>query len=188
MSSVLVLSLSICIFMFISSVSTNLYIYEWLWWWWCLATKLCPTLYDPMDCRLPGSSVHGIFQARILDGGHFLLWGISQPRDWTHAYFMGRQILYHWAIREAPIYLWIYLSIHLSIDRLLNWLRFMLPAWQGFCEAPSPSMRDSVRLPAPPWGTLWGSQHGRDSARLPAPLWGTLWDTPGLFLEHVHPW
>ena len=28
---------------------------------------LCPTLSDPMDCRLPGSSVHGIFQARVLE-------------------------------------------------------------------------------------------------------------------------
>ena len=27
----------------------------------------CPTLCDPMDCSLPGSSVHGIFQARILE-------------------------------------------------------------------------------------------------------------------------
>ena len=29
--------------------------------------QLCPTLCDPMDCNLPGSSVHGIFQARILE-------------------------------------------------------------------------------------------------------------------------
>ena len=29
----------------------------------------CPTLSDPMDCSLPGSSVHGIFQARVLDWG-----------------------------------------------------------------------------------------------------------------------
>ena len=29
----------------------------------------CPTLYDPMDCSLPGSSVHGIFQARVLERG-----------------------------------------------------------------------------------------------------------------------
>ena len=28
----------------------------------------CPTLRDPMDCSLPGISVHGIFQARVLDG------------------------------------------------------------------------------------------------------------------------
>ena len=31
--------------------------------------QLCPTLSDPMDCSLPGSSVHGIFQARILEWG-----------------------------------------------------------------------------------------------------------------------
>ena len=29
----------------------------------------CPTLCDPMDCSLPGSSVHGIFQARVLETG-----------------------------------------------------------------------------------------------------------------------
>ena len=27
----------------------------------------CPTLHDPMDCSLPGSSVHGIFEARVLE-------------------------------------------------------------------------------------------------------------------------
>ena len=51
-----------------------------------------------MDCSSPGSSVCGIFQARILE------WiaisfsrGSSQPRDWTHVSCMGRLILYHWA-------------------------------------------------------------------------------------------
>jgi len=29
----------------------------------------CPTLSDPMDCSLPGSSIHGIFQARVLELG-----------------------------------------------------------------------------------------------------------------------
>ena len=29
----------------------------------------CPTLCDPMDCSLPGSSIHGIFQARVLEWG-----------------------------------------------------------------------------------------------------------------------
>ena len=32
-------------------------------------TQSCPTLRDPMDCSLPGSSVHGIFQARLLEWG-----------------------------------------------------------------------------------------------------------------------
>ena len=31
----------------------------------------CPTLSDPMDCSLPGSSIHGIFQARVLEWGAF---------------------------------------------------------------------------------------------------------------------
>ena len=29
--------------------------------------RVCPTLFDPMDCGLPGSSIHGIFQARVLE-------------------------------------------------------------------------------------------------------------------------
>ena len=32
-------------------------------------TQSCPTLHDPMDCSLPGSPVHGIFQARVLEWG-----------------------------------------------------------------------------------------------------------------------
>ena len=32
-------------------------------------TQSCPTLSDPMDCSLPGSSVHGVFQARVLEWG-----------------------------------------------------------------------------------------------------------------------
>ena len=31
--------------------------------------QLCPTLSDPMDCSPPGSSAHGIFQARVLEWG-----------------------------------------------------------------------------------------------------------------------
>ena len=39
----------------------------------CLVAQSCPTLCDPMDCSPPGSSVHGIFQARI----QFLLISVS---------------------------------------------------------------------------------------------------------------
>ena len=35
----------------------------------------CPTLSDPMDCSLPGSSAHGIFQARVLEWGAVAYWG-----------------------------------------------------------------------------------------------------------------
>ena len=45
----------------------------------------CLPLCDPMDCSLPGSSVHGILQARILESVAISFSkGSSQPRDWTH--------------------------------------------------------------------------------------------------------
>ena len=40
----------------------------------------CLTLSDPMDCSLPGSSVHGIFQARVLEWGA-IAFSASTPRD-----------------------------------------------------------------------------------------------------------
>ena len=44
--------------------------------------QLCPTLCDPMDCSLSGSSVHGILQARILERVVISFSrGSSQPRD-----------------------------------------------------------------------------------------------------------
>ena len=44
----------------------------------------CPTLCDPMDCSLPGSSVHGILQARMLEWvAIFFSGGSSSPRDRT---------------------------------------------------------------------------------------------------------
>ena len=63
-------------------------------------TQWCPTLCNPMDCSPPGSSIHGIFQARVLEwgaiafSGHFMLllllrhlsrvWLLATP--WTSAY------------------------------------------------------------------------------------------------------
>ena len=59
-------------------------------------TQLCPTLCDPMDCSLPGSSVHGIFQARILEWVAISFSrGSSQPRDQTPGLPHCRQTLYH---------------------------------------------------------------------------------------------
>ena len=51
------------------------------------------TLCNPMDCILPGSSVHGIFQARILEWVSMSVSrGSFQPRDWTRITCIGRQI------------------------------------------------------------------------------------------------
>ena len=53
----------------------------------CMHAKFlqsCPTLCDPMNCRLLGSSVHGILQARILEWiATFFSRGSSQPRERT---------------------------------------------------------------------------------------------------------
>ena len=64
----------------------------------CSVAESCPTLCNPMDCRLSGSSVHGIFHASILE------WvaipfsrGSSRLRDRTCISCIGRQILYHCA-------------------------------------------------------------------------------------------
>ena len=47
-----------------------------------LVAQLCPSLWDPMDCSPPDSSVHGILQAGILQWVSFPFWrGSSQPRD-----------------------------------------------------------------------------------------------------------
>ena len=50
-----------------------------------LATQSCPTLCNPMHCSPPGSSVHGILQARVPKEWVAVPFprGVSQPRDWT---------------------------------------------------------------------------------------------------------
>ena len=69
----------------------------------CSVAKSCLSLCDPMDCSPPGSSVHEILQARILE------WvaipfsrGSSQPRDQTWVYLHCRQILYHLSHQGSP--------------------------------------------------------------------------------------
>ena len=49
-------------------------------------TQSCLTLCDPMDCSLPGFSIHGIFQARVLEWVAISFSkGSSWPRDWTES-------------------------------------------------------------------------------------------------------
>ena len=63
--------------------------------------KSCPILCDPMDYSLPGSAVHGILQARILQ------WvaipsSRGSPRDWTQVSHTVGRFFNSWATREAP--------------------------------------------------------------------------------------
>ena len=64
----------------------------------CSVAQSRPALCDPMNCRLSGSSVQGIFQERILEWVAISFSsGSSRPRNQTDASCIGRQILYHWA-------------------------------------------------------------------------------------------
>ena len=67
-----------------------------------LATQLCTTLCNPVDCRPPGSSVHGILSARILE------WvpipfsrGSSEPREWIWVSCTAVRFSTIWATREV---------------------------------------------------------------------------------------
>ena len=82
----------------------------------CMLIQPCLILYDPMDCSIPGSSVHGISHAKILE------WvavsssrGSSQHRNWTCiscVSCLGWQILYHWANQEARACINIYVATY----------------------------------------------------------------------------
>ena len=67
-----------------------------------LVAQSCPTLCNPMDCGPSGSSVHGILQARILEGVSILFSrGSSRPRDWTQVSCFAGNFFTVWATREG---------------------------------------------------------------------------------------
>ena len=82
---------------------------------WSEVSQLCPTLCNPVDCRLPGSSIHGIFQARVLEwvatsfsrgsswprdqtlvsrivGGFFTVWATREEIQWRLGHFLNLMI------------------------------------------------------------------------------------------------
>ena len=64
--------------------------------------KLCPNLCNPMDCSLPGSFAHGIFQARVLEWVAISFFrGSSRPRDQTRVSHIAGRHFTIWATREA---------------------------------------------------------------------------------------
>ena len=68
----------------------------------CLVAKSCPTLCNPMDCSLPGFSIHGISQARILESVAIsFLQGIFLTEGLNPCLLHCRWVLYHSAIRET---------------------------------------------------------------------------------------
>ena len=71
-----------------------------------LVAQSCPTLCDPMDCSPPGSSVHGIYQTRILQLVAIPFYRVSsQPRDETQVSCIAGRIFIIWATRKIPTWL-----------------------------------------------------------------------------------
>ena len=65
----------------------------------------CPTLFDPMDGIPPGSSIHGIFQARILEWVAISFSrGSSWPRDRTWGFCLAGRGFTVWATRELTLH------------------------------------------------------------------------------------
>ena len=75
-----------------------------------LVAQPCPTLWDPVDCSLPGSSVHGIFLTRILERVAISSSrGSSRLRDRTHVSCVScnaGRFFYCWAIGDLPACAW----------------------------------------------------------------------------------
>ena len=78
-------------------------------------TPLCPTLCDPVDCSLPGSSICGVLQAKILEWVAISFSrGSSRPRDRTQVSLIAGRRFTLWATR-ALIY-----NIRFSLSDLLH--------------------------------------------------------------------
>ena len=71
---------------------------------WSEVAQSCPTLFHPMDCNLPGSCVHGIFQARVLESISFSR-GSSQPRARTQVSHIVNRCFTVWATRVVKFFL-----------------------------------------------------------------------------------
>ena len=85
-----------------------------------------PMVYSP-----PGSSVHGISQAKILEWVAISFSrGSSWPRDWTCTSCIGRKIIYHWVTQEARIWVGAFPDLFKWCYSVVNlWFRGLAKAW-----------------------------------------------------------
>ena len=99
----------------------------------------CLTLCDPMDCSLPGSSVHGILPARITgEGYHFLLQGILLTQRSNPCLLQ----LLHWQTSSLPLrhlgsprtILWVDVSSLLLTPPRFSWLVVVYRSASSCCE------------------------------------------------------
>ena len=109
-----------------------------------LVARSCPILRNAMDCSLPGSYVHGIFQERILEWVAISFSrGSFHLRDQTHISCIGRQVLYYWTTWDAPLAL---LPGHISKTQLSLWSIMSQFPWQTSIGSPLPYLNAAVFL------------------------------------------
>ena len=119
-----------------------------------------------MDCSPPGSSVHGVPQARILE------WvvisfsrGSSHLRDWIHISCISRLVLYHGTTWEATSFFPVMISCKIDISGVSS--PSCIPAWELWkltkCIAP----KFLLQVPHTPWSAHWSCGCG--------PVWYSWW-------------
>ena len=114
-----------------------------------LVHHLCPTLCDLMDCSQPGSSIHGIFQAGILEWVAIsVLRGFSQPRDQIQVSCIASRFFTDWATREVPFFcLFVCLFLLFHTAYLLLVPRSGIKTGSMAMTAPSPNHWTTRKLP-----------------------------------------
>ena len=123
----------------------------------------CTTLWNPMDCSLPGSSVHGILQARILE------WvampscrGSSLPRDQTHLTFVSciaGGFFTHWVTcKTLPLPYTMLISVPLCLGES-SFLQIYILMWVFYPKdyRSRDNLKESVSSSSPSVSSLSGS-------------------------------
>ena len=157
-----------------------------------LLTQSCPTLCDPMDGSLPGSSIHEISQARILE------WvaipfsrGSSRPRNWTHISYIAGRYFTVWATREAQRICWGICSYQIKSLTLYLW--GTTPG--GSTQWEGGSLESSTMLGwmagSHTWVSLephWWSHRIKNMHPLPRFTWARSKKSPKLHQHHLNGW
>ena len=128
-----------------------------------LVMQSCPSLCNPMECRPPGSSVHGVLQAGILEWGAIpFSRGSSQPGYWTRVSCIEGKLFTSWATRETHI-IHIYIYIYIIFFSVIWQLNLILS--------------DTLAVQSSPWVILPKQSFSPCTVKIRI-MWG--WEAQGL--------
>ena len=103
----------------------------------------CPTVCDPMDCSLPGSSVHGIFQARVLE------WGAIAFSDVAVQLINNVVLASDVQQSDSFIYICMYLKVKVKVAQLCP-----TPSDPMDCSLPGSYIRGIFQARVLEWGAI----------------------------------